>query len=73
MEDRFADQPQKAVDPRPELADLAQCLCSVLEQIQTVDTVAETKDQTSRNDRRDERCKNLCQRGNDVEARSGFS
>ena len=62
MEDRLTDQPQKAVDSAPELADVAQCLCSILKQIQTVDTISESKNQTTGDDRRNQRCKNLCQR-----------
>ena len=63
MEDRLADEPQKAVDACPELADVAQGLRSIFKKIQTVDAVPEAQDQTAGDDRRNQRGEDLRQRG----------
>jgi len=61
MEDGFADQPQEAVNAGPELADVAQGLSAVIEEIDAVDAVAEAQNQTARNDGRDQRGEDLGQ------------
>ena len=42
MEDGLADEPQEAVNTRPELAQITECLCSVFKKVQAIDTVSET-------------------------------
>ena len=66
MEDGLADQPQEAVYAGPELADVAQGLGSVLKEINAVDAVAETEDQTAGDDGGDQRCKDLGQCTHDL-------
>ena len=62
MEYRLADQPEKIIYSGPELADITQRFGSVFKQVETVDTVAEPQDQTSHNNRRYQRRKDLCYR-----------
>ena len=66
MEDGLADQPQKAVHAGPELADIAQGFGAVFKEVDAVDAVAEAKDQTAGDDRRDQRCKDLGQCTHDL-------
>ncbi len=47
MEDGLTDEPEEAVQTCPELAQVTEGLGAVLKQIQTVDHVSETQDQTS--------------------------
>ena len=61
MENGLADQPEEAVHTRPELADIAQGLRAVIEEIDAVDAVAEAQNQTARNDGRDQRGEDLGQ------------
>ena len=62
VENGLADQPEEAVHARPELADIAQGLSAVIEEIDAVDAVAEAQNQTARNDGRDQRGEDLGQR-----------
>ena len=64
MEDCLTDQPQKTVKSCPELTDITQCLGAVFKKVHTVDTVSKAQDQTTCDDRRDQWCKDLCQRCN---------
>ena len=61
MENGLADQPEEAVHARPELADVAQRLGAVIEEIDAVDAVAEAQNQTARNDGRNQRGEDLGQ------------
>ena len=61
MENDLTDQPEEAVHARPELADVAQRLSAVIEEIDAVDAVAEAQNQTARNDGRDQRGEDLGQ------------
>ena len=61
VENGLADQPQEAVNAGPELADVAQRLSAVIEEIDAVDAVAEAQNQTARNDGRDQRGEDLGQ------------
>ena len=61
VENGLADQPEEAVHARPELADVAQGLRAVIEEIDAVDAVAEAQNQTARNDGRDQRGEDLGQ------------
>ena len=61
MENGLTDQPEEAVHARPELADVAQRLGAVIEEIDAVDAVAEAQNQTARNDGRDQRGEDLGQ------------
>ena len=61
VENGLADQPEEAVHARPELADVAQGLSAVIEEIDAVDAVAEAQNQTARNDGRDQRGEDLGQ------------
>ena len=53
MEDRLADQPQKAVHAGPELGDLHQSLGAVLKKRDAVDDVAEAQHKTAADQGRD--------------------
>ena len=60
VEDCLTDQPQEVVNACPELGELDQCV-SALENIETVDTVSETEDQTAGDDGRQKRCEDFRQ------------
>ena len=63
VEYRLTDEPQKAVNACPELADVTQSLRPVFKQIDAVNTVPKAKDQTACDDGRDQRREDLRQRG----------
>lgn len=60
MEHGLADEPEELVHARPERADFDERLRSILEKIERVDAVAETKNQTADDDGRDDWRENLC-------------
>ncbi len=62
MEYRFTNQPQEAVQPRPELAQVAQGFGAVLEQVQAVNAVAKAEDQAAGNQRGDNRREDFSER-----------
>ena len=62
MEDGFTDQPQEVVDASQNWESSTRGV-SALEDIETVDTVSETQDQTAEDDGRQERCEDLRQDG----------
>ena len=66
VEHRFTNKPEEAVHAGPELADVTQGLGAVLEQVEAVDTVAETQDQTAGDDGGDQRGEDLGQGGHDA-------
>ena len=66
VENGLADQPEEAVHARPELADIAQGLSAVIEEIDAVDAVAEAENQTAGNDGRDQRGEDLGQHTHDL-------
>ncbi len=66
VENGLADQPQEAVNAGPELADVAQGLSAVIEEIDAVDAVAEAQNQTACDDGRDQRGEDLSQHTHDL-------
>ena len=60
VEHGLADEPEELVHARPERADFDERLRSILEKIERVDAVAETKNQTADDDGRDDWRENLC-------------
>ena len=65
VEHRLADEPEEAVQPGPELAEVTQGLGAVLEEVEAVDTVAEAQDQAPGDQGGDEGGEDLRQRRHD--------
>ena len=65
MEYSLANEPQEAVDTRPEYRYLGQCLSPAVKQGNLPDDVAESQNQTSHNDGRNQWRKYLCQTAHD--------
>ena len=65
MEDRFSDQPQKAVGTCPELRNVRKALGSVIKKVDLSNDISEAKNQTAADQGRNKGCENLSQAAHD--------
>ena len=66
MENGFADQPQKVVSSFPELIHIRKTLCSIFKKIDLSDNIPESENQTSADQGRDQRGKDLAKRSHNL-------
>ena len=66
MEDCLPDQPQEVVGSRPELGDICQALCPIVEKVDLTDHISEAEYKTAADQGRDQRSENLAQSAHDL-------
>ena len=66
MEDRFADQPEEVICSCPELRDICEALCSVIEEVDLTDHVSEAEYKTAADQGRDQWREDLAQGAHDL-------